>query len=209
MKKLIDARNLPCPQPLMLVKKAIDTGDPDVVEITVNSSAAKENILKYVNYVKLEVTNIIESGEEYIISISTGKPEKEPAPAHSVVENQADGCPMDERPMGKIIFFNADKIGNKNPELGELLMKGFIYTLAELENKPGVLIFMNDGIRLTVEGSDSIGNLKKLEKSGVDILVCGTCLEYLKLQDKLKVGRVSNMYDITEKLMNSKQVMTI
>lgn len=209
MKKLIDARNLPCPQPLMLVKKAIDTEDPDVVEITVNSSAAKENILKYVNHVKLEVTDIVESGEEYIISISTGKPEKEPAPAPSVVENQADDFLMDERPMGKIIFFNTDKIGNENPELGELLMKGFIYTIAELENKPGVLIFMNDGIRLTVEGSDSIGNLKKLENSGVDILVCGTCLEYLKLQDKLKVGSVSNMYDITEKLMNSKQVMTI
>lgn len=75
-------------------------------------------------------------------------------------------------------------------------MRGFIYTLTQLKPLPARLVLMNSGVELACSGSDSLASLDSLASRGVEIFVCGTCLEYYGLRPSLKVGKVSNMYEI-------------
>jgi selenium metabolism protein YedF len=101
-----------------------------------------------------------------------------------------------------VIVVSEDKMGRGNAELGTVLIKAFMNTVAGQAKKPDVMIFYNTGVKLTVQGSDVLEDLKQLESEGVQVLVCGTCLNYFEIKDKLAVGVVSNMYDIVE-IMNS------
>ena len=208
---MIDGRNLPCPQPLMLLKKAVDAGDSEIIEITVDNEAARENLVKYARHAKVRITNIVDTKGEIVLTINTKTLEgpmdnkEHPAPG-SITEEEPEPVPEGS---AKTIYIRTDTIGSANRELGLLLMRGFIYTLTELDSKPSTIIFMNDGVRLTVKGSESIENLQILEKAGVKILVCGTCLDYLNLTTELEIGQISNMYEITERIMHSPSVLTV
>jgi selenium metabolism protein YedF len=85
-------------------------------------------------------------------------------------------------------------------------MRAFLYTLTESEALPARIILMNGGVKLAVEGSDSLINLRRLAERGVEILACGTCLEFYQLKDALAVGRVSNMYEIAGLLLQGRTV---
>ncbi len=225
MKELIDGRKLPCPQPLMLTKKAVDREEAEIIEVIVDNEAGRENIIKYANHEKILISNIEEDNGEIRLTLipkgfSESEKEKlEDAPAPDcIVEEEETGIPdlsplkqrSDTKWTGeKTVFIRTDTIGTDNRELGVLLMRGFIYTLTELDKKPGTVIFMNEGVKLAVEGSDSVENIRILEDEGVRILVCGTCLDYLHLTEKLKAGTISNMYEITEKLMEAESVLTV
>ena len=89
-------------------------------------------------------------------------------------------------------------MGEGNDELGKVLMKGFIFAMTQLEELPKTMLFYNGGATLTTENSESLADLKLLEEQGVEILTCGTCLDYYGLKDKLCVGTVTNMYAIVE-----------
>lgn len=212
MKKIIDGRNLPCPQPLMLLKKAVDAGDAEIIEITVNNTAARENLIKYTKHVKIEITNTEEVNEDTILTIDTKNQESSmtneeyPVP-ESITENKQG--PSIPAGTAKTIYIRTETIGSANKELGMLLMRGFIYTLTEMDKKPSTIILMNDGVRLAVKGSESVENIQILGKAGVKILVCGTCLDYLHLTKELETGQISNMYEITEELMDSPSVLTM
>lgn len=110
---------------------------------------------------------------------------------------------------GTIYVITQDTLGHGKVELGEVLMKGFIYTLLEIKPMPKAILFMNGGILLTVEGSPVIGNLEKLEQAGVEILSCGTCLDYFEVKDKLAIGGITNMYTIVEMMSAASKVITL
>ena len=86
-------------------------------------------------------------------------------------------------------------------------MKGFIYALSQQEELPSTILFYNGGAKLTTEGSLSLEDLKSMEAQGVQILTCGTCLNYYGLSEKLAVGSVTNMYSIVEALANADKVI--
>ncbi|GAH09857.1 unnamed protein product, partial [marine sediment metagenome] len=92
---------------------------------------------------------------------------------------------------------------------GKILIRAFFPTLLETEPQPNKLIFMNSGVKLTVEGSEVIDPLKKIENEGMEILVCGTCLDFFNLKDKIKVGHISNMFEIVDSLINSDKILSI
>ena len=98
-------------------------------------------------------------------------------------------------------------MGRGNDELGATLMKGFIYALSQLEELPKTLLFYNGGAKLTTEGSASLEDLKSMEAQGVEILTCGTCLNFYGLTEKLAVGGVTNMYSIVETLSGAAKVI--
>ena len=108
-----------------------------------------------------------------------------------------------------VISISNDLMGNGDEELGRVLINGFIYSLTEVEPYPRSIIFFNNGVKLTCEGSKALQNLIHLEQAGVEIISCGTCLDYFELKDKLKVGQISNMYTITETLKNADRVINI
>jgi selenium metabolism protein YedF len=107
-----------------------------------------------------------------------------------------------------VIVIPENKMGRGNEELGIVLIKAFLHTVAGQAKKPDVVIFYNTGVKLTVQGSDVLEDLKKLESEGGQILVCGTCLNYFEIKDQLAVGVVSNMYDIVETMSNAERLLT-
>ena len=98
-------------------------------------------------------------------------------------------------------------MGEGDEKLGHTLMKGFIYALTEQDMLPKTVLLYNSGAKLSVEGSDSLADLKLLESQGVEILTCGTCLNFYGISDKLSVGSVTNMYVIAEKQMMSEKIV--
>ena len=94
-------------------------------------------------------------------------------------------------------------MGDGEEALGKTLLKGFLYAVSQLPSLPQTILY-NTGARITCSGSDSLEDLKFMEAQGVEILTCGTCLDYYKLKETLAVGGVTNMYVIAEKLCRRK-----
>jgi selenium metabolism protein YedF len=111
--------------------------------------------------------------------------------------------------MSKRVFIVTDRIGRGNDELGGLLMKNFLYTLARNGERPKAVMLMNEGVKLACRGSESLDDLKLLADSGVPIKACGTCLDFLGLADDLAVGDVGTMPASVEALMGDDDILTI
>jgi len=114
-----------------------------------------------------------------------------------------------ESSNGMTVVIGGDSMGQGAEELGKILIKGFIYSLTELPTPPKYVIFFNSGARLSSDGANTIDDLKKLTEKGTEILTCGTCVNYYELQDKLAVGKIVNMYEITEILASSNSIVNI
>ena len=235
--QVIDARGLACPQPVVLVKKALDAlSGTDALSnilltVLVDNETALENVVRFATHAGLEAKAEKSAAGVTTITISSIQKATSGVVSDSVANTAATAAPIQPArtdvpaPIQPVsadvlvpacteaqasdpftVFFGSDRIGQGNDELGALLMKGFIYALAEGENKPVRMIFMNSGVNLTVEGSIHLENLRRLQNEGVEILSCGTCLDFYGLKDKLAVGRVSNMYEIVS-LLSSGRVL--
>ena len=106
-----------------------------------------------------------------------------------------------------VVFVASNLFGVGDEKLGQILMKAFVKTLKELDTQPAKVIFANSGVRLTTEGSDLIDELRALEEEGVEIISCGTCLDYYGLVDSLQVGVSSNMYEIASTLVEADRIV--
>jgi selenium metabolism protein YedF len=117
------------------------------------------------------------------------------------------------RPAGAekptVVLITSDKFGTGDARLGEILMKSFLNTLWDSEPKPRQIIFMNSGVRLTTEGSEVLDALDLLAGAGVQILSCGTCLDYYKLREKLRVGQATKMPDTVHSLLTADRIIKI
>lgn len=196
MKIEVDARGLSCPMPVINTKKELDKIESGLVITTVDNIIAKENILKLANSLNCEA-NVIKEEKDFIsIEIKKGE--------NDIIEKNENIALED-----KCIFISSDKMGKGNDELGEVLIKGFIYTLTESKPYPKHIILVNGGVKLSTENEATVENLKILEQSGVEILSCGTCLDYYGLKDKLQVGSITNMYTIVDIMKNSLQTISI
>jgi selenium metabolism protein YedF len=111
--------------------------------------------------------------------------------------------------MGKVVFLKSDRMGRANEDLGHVLLKNFLYSLARSEKKPDAVYMVNGGVKLACEGSQSIDDLFLLVEAGVPVYSCGTCLDYLGLKDTLRVGGVSRMEDLVAALMQAEDVLTL
>ncbi len=192
----VDARGLACPKPVINTKKELDNIEQGIVIVTVDNDVAKQNILKLSNSLNCESRVIKEEKDLIYIEIKKGE--------NVIIEEKKQ-----EELEDKCIFISSNKMGNGNDELGEVLMRGFIYTLTESKPYPKSILLVNAGVKLSTENHDTIGNLKILEEAGVEILSCGTCLDYYGLKESLKVGSVTNMYTIVDIMKNSSQTISI
>ena len=101
----------------------------------------------------------------------------------------------------KVLLLTKDYLGEGSEELGRNLMKSFLYVLTEADVKPKAIYCINSAVNMLVEGSEHIENFKVLESSGVTIGGCGICLDFYEVKDKVQVGTVTNLYAITESMM--------
>ena len=189
-----------CPIPVIKTKKAMqEVNGKETIEVLVDNEIAVQNVTKMASSAGAKVTSEKTAEKEFKITIlMNGANESE----------EETVCVPDQR-ENTVIVINSDRMGNGNDELGEVLMKGFIYTLTESKPYPKSILLVNSGVKLSTENYDTIGNLKILEEAGVEILSCGTCLDYYGLKESLKVGSVTNMYTIVDTMKNSSQTISI
>ncbi len=196
MRLEVDARGLECPKPVIETKKAIEKiGEGQIVTI-VDNEIAKENVTKLAKSLNYNV-DINKQGNNFYVNIYKDMVSNEFIPEKK--NNTQD----------LVILIGKDTMGEGSNELGEILMKGYIYTLTESKPYPKSILFINAGVKLTTDGSEVINHIRKLEAAGVEILSCGTCLDYFNLKDKLIVGGVTNMYTIVERMNGAKNTLKL
>jgi selenium metabolism protein YedF len=110
--------------------------------------------------------------------------------------------------MAKTFWFITDSLGSGDEELGRLLMRNLIYSLARGEHRPARLMFMNGGVRLTCTGSPALDDIRAMAEAGTIVKSCGTCLDYLGLTDSLAVGEVGDMAGSAAVLAGDADVVT-
>lgn len=206
--KIIDAFGLQCPKPLVLAKKELDGGCADLA-IQVDNETAVKNLSRLGAKKGMAVTvDAIEGG--WLVSFALGdgtlaRPLDIPQAVPAGAACGPAGC-------GYAVFVNHDQVGEGDPELGRNLIKMALYTLSESDEVPASLLFMNGGVRL-IAGPDAeqqcVDNVKTLEEKGTEVLVCGTCLNFFGIGDDLKVGEVSNMYDILGRMQEAAKIITL
>ncbi len=190
MNMIVDARGMACPLPVVKANQALAGMKDGVLEVHVDNAAAVENLKRMARQKGLN-------------------PEvQEAETGHFVVTMAVNGTVATEEtpiacaPMGDdyVVAVDTDVMGHGSEELGRVLMKSFLFALSQLEHLPKTILFYNGGAKLTTEGSDSLEDLRNMAEKGVEILTCGTCLNFYGLTEKLVVGGVTNMYTIVEKL---------
>jgi selenium metabolism protein YedF len=198
--KTVDARGLSCPQPVVLAKQALESNKK--VKVIVDDETSLENVKRLGNKLGCDVSVEAKSSGIYEIQIIRGTD-------YNKNQDFVASCETGAAKSGPfVIVISENKMGRGNDELGTVLIKAFLHTVAEQSQKPDVMIFYNSGVKLTVQGSDVLDDLKQLESEGVQILVCGTCLNYFEIKDKLAAGIVSNMYDIVETMSSAGRLLT-
>ncbi len=201
--KEVNNCGLNCPQPVINTKKALDEMTSGTVVSIVDNEVAKENVLRFAQNAGYEVT-VEEAEGNYLITITKG--EKAAPQVEKAVINKA--VTDNNGRESTVYLVITDSIGQGSPDLGYTLIRSFFKTLRELNPAPAALIFMNAGVKLVVEGAQTLEDIVALHNKGTEILACGTCLDYYKIKEKLAVGVVSNMFEIVEK-MGTGKVITI
>ena len=190
--KEIDARGLQCPQPVIMTKKALEEIAEGELTAIVDNVTARENVKRLAVNLNMEHEINEKEGCFYIKIKKTSNVKDEKAAEDSIV-----------------IVITSDKLGQGEDALGKVLMKSYTYALTEVAPLPRTVIFINSGVRLAVEGSEVLENLRKLASMGVELICCGTCLDFYGLKEKLQVGIIGNMYSIIEKMHIASKVINI
>ncbi len=197
--KKIDCKGMSCPQPVLATKDLIEEHPNEIVEVLVDNKASKENVTRFLKSQGWTVT-VKERGEN-VFSI-TGAP-----PTCDISHSETKDTGGIRQKI--LIFIPTDIFGYGNDELGRALMKNFVATLKEMDEDLWRIVLVNAGVKLSTKDSPVIQQLKTLENAGVDILVCGTCLEFFNLMDKKIVGQTTNMLDIVTSMQLASKVIRI
>jgi selenium metabolism protein YedF len=227
-KKIVDARGLACPLPVVNAKKAVGEFREDgVLTVLVDNEIAVQNLKKFAGQKGLAASGEKKAEKEYEVTIqvvlaadaatagaatggaggigTAGAMETGVAGSHRTAgatdPGQADGsasCAPDIRRKGMVVVLSANVMGNGEAKLGKALMKAFVFALTKQDILPETILCYNSGAYLTCQGSESLEDFRELEAEGVNILTCGTCLDFYGIKENLAVGSVTNMYEIVE-----------
>jgi selenium metabolism protein YedF len=197
--KEIDARGLACPAPVLQTKAALQEESPNGVRVVVDNAASQQNVQRFLESQGFQTT-LEQAGTDYVVigncdSMSSVQPQ----PA---MEAHCDAKKI-------MVMCATDRIGFGDDALGLKLMVNFLRTLKELGDELWRLVFVNNGVKLTIDGSDVLEDLKECEKGGLKILVCGTCLDHFNLLDRKQVGETTNMLDIVTAMQLADKVINI
>jgi selenium metabolism protein YedF len=194
-----------CPIPVVKTKNAIkELNGAGQVEVLVDNEIAVQNLTKMAQQKGYKISSEKLEDNTYKVTFTIENNNKENNDNNTdntsnITEDEAVTCQPDKR-ANTVVQITSSTMGTGNDELGAVLIKGFIYALSQQDTLPQTILFYNGGAKLTCEESPALEDLKSMEAQGVEILTCGTCLDFYGLKDKLQVGSVTNMYVIVEKL---------
>lgn len=194
----LDCRGLACPAPVLQTKELIEKQSPQLIMVTVDNEAAKQNVSRFLGTQNFEVS-VREQGGLFEVMGKRGEAAPPPKPAQETATERKK----------IMVMVAADKMGRGDDELGSKLMISFLKTLKEMGDELWRLVFVNNGVKLTIDESEVLPILKELEESGVYILVCGTCLTHFNLLDEKQVGETTNMLDIVTAMQLADKVINV
>lgn len=192
----VNALGEACPIPVVKALHAIqELKSADYVEVLVDNEIAVQNLTKLANSRNYGVKSEKLEEKKFQVTLTVG----EPSESISYRREEA-ACIPDSRKKDMVVAISSEYMGTGDDTLGAVLMKGFLYALTQQEELPAAILFCNGGAKLTCEETPVLEDLRSMEAQGVEILTCGTCLNHYGLTDKLKVGSITNMYAIAEKM---------
>lgn len=192
---LLDCKGMLCPKPVILVKQELEKEDFQTITVEVDNEVAVNNLKKLAETMGVDVHSQGEEGAYQVIFTKR--------------ERMAQKAPQEKKSTHLVIAVGKATMGEGEKELGEILMKSFFYAVSEDPGDCKDLLFFHGGIHLTTEGSPILEDLKSIEKAGINIYVCGTCLEYYKKKDQLLVGQISNMYTMYETMAKADRLIQL
>jgi len=196
---ILNCLGLPCPQPVLRTKDCLEQGAL-AVEVLVDNEASRNNVVRFAQSRGHQVESIDQpSGQFRILIIASG----EPIAATDGAEDFT--CDLPRRPQ-LVYVISADSMGRGSDELGWALLQTYIQTIKDVEPLPEKIIFYNGGVKQVTTESGALTALQQLQARGVEILVCGTCLDFFKLKSAIKVGHISNMYDIMHAINSADKI---
>ncbi len=199
MKIEVNAMGDACPIPVVKTQKAMqELGGAGTVETLVDNETAVQNLGKLAASRGCASKTEKLGENQYRVTITVGENAEanEQSPEH-----YTRGKPK------TVAVLSSDKMGGGSDELGGALMKAFVYALSQQETLPDTILCYNGGAKLSCEGSESLEDLKAMAARGVEVLTCGTCLNFYGIKEKLAVGEVTNMYVIVEKLSGADRII--
>lgn len=186
-----------CPIPVVKTLNVIrELKSPDVIETLVDNEIAVLNLTRMAGQKGYAVKSEKLADKQFKVTVTVGD-----TVLNQSAETEEVTCILPR--TGKkntVVVISSKTMGHGGDELGTALMKGFLYALGQQEQLPSAIVFYNGGASIPCEGSVSLEDLKSMEAQGVEILTCGTCLNFYGLTEKLAVGSVTNMYTIVEKM---------
>ena len=196
----VDARGDACPLPVVKAKKAIsELKGAGQVEVLVDNEIAVQNLTKMAQQKNYQYSAEKLAEREYHVLFTIGE-------TMGAAAEETPACAPDTR-TDTVVAIASDRMGVGADELGKTLLKAFVFALTQQDQLPKTILFYNGGASRTWEGSPMLDDLKALEAQGVEIMTCGTCLNFYGLTEKLAVGSVTNMYTIVEKLTQAGSVV--
>ena len=205
MSKKIDCRGLACPAPVLKTKELIEQEKPEKLIVIVDNEAARQNVTRFMEYQGFNVS-ASEEGSDFHVTGHAGEGAGEGAEPAVKPEKAIES---EELKQKILIMVGSDRMGHGDDALGLKLMVSFLKTVKEMGDELWRLVFVNNGVKMTISDSEVLPVLEELEKSGVYILVCGTCLTHFNLLEKKMVGETTNMLDIVTAMQLADKVVNI
>jgi selenium metabolism protein YedF len=201
--KIVDTKGQLCPAPLIATKKALkETAPGESFIVLTDNQTSFDNLCRFIRDNKADY-KVSESGGVWSLTVTrlTGdvidiKPEEYCTPSISHFQKG-----------NFVVVITSDKMGEGDDQLGQLLMANFIKALKDLEELPQKIIFYNNGVKLVTASSPIIEHLRDLEKMGVELMLCATCVNHYLLENNIGAGKVSNMYTIAEVMASAGKVI--
>lgn len=188
----VNAVGFVCPVPVIMTKKALNEINEGDVEVLVDNETARQNLEKLAKELGYEFKSCEIDGNFQVVINKKLTEEKKETKEENIV-----------------VVIDSDEMGKGDEELGKILVKGFIYSLTEMETLPKTVILYNKGVLLATVNENTIEDLKKLESMGVEVISCGTCANYYHVQDKLQVGSLTNMYTIVDRQFKATKLIRV
>lgn len=227
---VLDLKGMSCPLPVIQTKRLVESSDATEIQLSLDQGPPRENVTRFLESKGYCVDIESETPDSVVLrATKSGKAEAtpvvmdsrggltrgNPSSAHSAREGEAQtaGYPLAGVAEGAtrapviVVLIDGATVGRGDDLLGSLLMKSFLHTLKEVKPLPWRLIFLNAGVKLAADGSDLVTLLSEIQGMGVEILSCGTCLDFFNVKDKLAVGSITNMYEIVSSLVTATSVL--
>jgi selenium metabolism protein YedF len=197
----LDCIGLPCPQPVLRTKELLEQGAGSV-EVLVDNEASRNNVVRFAQNQghQVESTPLAQGHFRIAIVAAVHPPANQP-------EQGEISCEVSRKPR-LVYVISADSMGRGDDELGWALLQTYIQTIKDIEPLPEKIIFYNSGVKQVATESGALEALKQLQTQGVEILACGTCLDFFKLKSAIKVGQISNMYEIMNAMARADKILS-